>query len=117
MLISQKVEKKQKQLILASNDTVEKALRDTREKVIGILDRFQKVCAELTAPDIQNIAIAQFFTELPDYYTFDGNLKKSTIEKLLDLLENIENVAGDFEITKKRNGWWSELYRQKWEIK
>lgn len=27
------------------------------------------------------------------------------------------SVAGYFEITKKRNGWWSELYRQKWEMK
>ena len=116
MLVSKKIPNKPLQLTLASKDTVEKALHNTRTKTVEILDRFQKVSAELTAPDIQNIAIALFFAELPDYYAFDENSKTITIDELQNLLINIESVAGDFEITKKRNGWWSELYRQKWKI-
>lgn len=116
MLVSKKIPNKPLQLTLASKDTVEKALHNTRTKTVEILDRFQKVSAELTAPDIQNIAIALFFTELPDYYAFDENSKTIAIDELQNLLINIESVAGDFEITKKRNGWWSELYRQKWKI-
>ena len=42
--------------------------------------------------------------------------KHLVLSKLQIFLDNIEEVAGDFEITKKRNGWWSELYRQKWNI-
>ena len=42
--------------------------------------------------------------------------KKIIIEELQKMLDNIESIAGDFEITKKRNGWWSELYRKKWDI-
>ena len=116
MLVSKKIPNKPLQLTLASKDTVEKALHNTRTKTVEILDRFQKVSAEFTAPDIQNIAIALFFTELPDYYAFDENSKTIAIDELQNLLINIESVAGDFEITKKRNGWWSELYRQKWKI-
>lgn len=117
MLVSKKIQCAPAQLILATEDMVKTALQNTRTKTIEILDRFQKVSAELTAPDIQNIAIALFFTELPNYYAFDEISKQNTRQELLNLLTNIEGIAGDFEITKKRNGWWSELYRQKWEIK
>ena len=116
MRVSQKINSVPEQLILASEEMVNTALQKTRTKTIEILERFQKVSAELTAPDIQNIAIALFFTELPDYYAFDKISKRNTKQELQNLLDNIESIAGDFEITKKRNGWWSELYRQKWEI-
>ena len=117
MLVCQKNETKAEQLTFVSFETLENALSNTRTEIITILERFQKVSAELTLPDIQNIAIALFFTELPSYHTFDEASKKISIDKLKNLLNNIENIAGDFEITKKRNGWWSELYRQKWELK
>ena len=116
MLVSKKISKELTQLTFATDEILNNALVNTRNKIIEILDRFRTVSAELTAPDIQNIAIALFFAELPHYHSFDEFSKKSAIEKLQDLLNNIESVAGDFEITKKRNGWWSELYRQKWNI-
>lgn len=116
MLVSKKISKELTQLTFATDEILNNALVNTRNKIIEILDRFRTVSAELTAPDIQNIAIALFFAELPHYHSFDDFSKKSAIGKLQDLLNNIESVAGDFEITKKRNGWWSELYRQKWNI-
>lgn len=116
MLVSQKVSIKPNQLSLIIPTTLERTIENTRTSVITTLERFQKVEAELTAPDIQNIAIAEFFSQLGDYYTYDIVSKKTIIEELQTLLSNIESIAGDFEITEKRNGWWSELYRQKWNI-
>jgi len=117
MLVSKKINSQPTQTTLVTEDTIKIALNNTQNKIIEILDRFQKVSAELTALDIQNIAIAILFTELPNYYIFDANSKKTIIKKLQGLLDNIETITGNFEITKKRNGWWSELYCQKWKIK
>lgn len=117
MLVCKKNERAPVQLILAAEEMVGTAIQNTCTKTVEILERFQRVSAELTAPDIQNIAVALFFSELPDYYAFDENSKRNTKRELQNLLTNIESIAGNFEITKRRNGWWSDLYRQKWEIK
>ena len=116
MLISKKIIDKPVQLNMISTDVLNSAIEKTKTSVIEVLERFQKVEAELTAPDIQNIAIAFFFAELKYFYTYDMTSKKIIIEELQKMLDNIESIAGDFEITKKRNGWWSELYRKKWDI-
>jgi hypothetical protein len=104
------------QMTMLTDETVEDAFATTRRFLVDTLEKFQKVEAELTVPDIQNIAIAEFFVALKNYYLYDMTSKQLVLSKLQIFLDNIEDVAGDFEITKKRNGWWSELYRQKWDI-
>lgn len=116
MLISKKTPVSSIQLQLLSDGLLNLVIEQTKIKVIDFLNRFQKVDAELTAPDIQNIAIAVFFTELENFNAYDENSKRVILEKLKNLLNNIENIAGDFAITQKRDGWWSELYRQKWNV-
>ena len=106
----------QSQLTMITDERIDEAIMETRNFLIYTLEKFQKVEAEFTIPDIQNIAIAEFFVALKDYYSYDMNSKQVIVGRLRDFLDNIEDVAGDFEITKKRNGWWSELYRQKWNI-
>ena len=116
MLICQKVTAKDEQMTLLLEDAIDQAILETRKYLVSQLERFQRVEAEFTIPDIQNMAIAKFFVELKVYYLLNDDSKRITIEKLQYFLDNIKDVAGKFEITKKRNGWWSELYRQKWNI-
>ena len=116
MLVCQKVMMNQSQLTMITDERIDEAIMETRNFLIYTLEKFQKVEAEFTIPDIQNIVIAEFFVALKDYYSYDMNSKQVIVGRLRDFLDNIEDVAGDFEITKKRNGWWSELYRQKWNI-
>ena len=67
-------------------------------------------------PDIENIYISKFFTFIPNYNNFD-NLSKEELKKNLEVeLNNLDEIANNFSITEKRNGWWSELYKQKWDI-
>ena len=116
MLICQKVTAKDEQMTLLLEDAIEQAILETRKYLVSQLERFQRVEAEFTIPDIQNMAIAKFFAELRVYYLLDDDSKRITIKKLQYFLDNIEDIAGKFEITKKRSGWWSKLYRQKWDI-
>lgn len=117
MLICQKQQIAYEQMNLFMGGDVDRALENTRQYILTVLDKLQKVEAELTVPDIQNIAIAKFFSEIRNYYRYDAESKKVVITKLQHFLEKIEDLSGDFEITKKRNGWWSELYKEKWNIK
>lgn len=116
MLVSKKVPEQSCQLCMITEEYLSTVVKDTKRCIVEILIKFQKVEAELTAPDIQNIAIAVFFTELKHFYLYDETSKARAVEALNSFLNNIESIAGDFEITKKRNGWWSELYREKWNV-
>lgn len=116
MLVCQKVSVTPSQMTMITDEIIEDAIATTRGFLIETLEKFQKVEAEFTLPDIQNIAIAKFFATLKNYYLYDMTSKQIVLSRLQVFLDNIEDVAGDFEITKKRNGWWSELYRQKWDI-
>lgn len=117
MLVCQKQQYTYEQMKFFMNEDVHTAFENTRQYILTVLDKLQKVEAELTVPDIQNIAIAKFFSEIRNYYRYDEESKKVVITKLQQFLEKIEDLSGDFEITKKRNGWWSELYKGKWNIK
>lgn len=116
MLVCQKVTQAQTQMTMITDEVIENTIAETRSFIVKTLEKFQKVEAEFTIPDIQNIAIAEFFAASKNYYLYDMSSKQIILNKLCDFLENIEDVSGNFEITKKRTGWWSELYRQKWEI-
>lgn len=116
MLISKKIIERIYPSEISAEETINRAIDKTKHQIIENLERFREVSAELTTPDIQNIAIPAFFVNLPSFYSFQESDKERSIKELKQLLDNIELVAGDFEITKKRNGWWSELYKQKWNI-
>ena len=116
MLICQRVKLTANQTKMVDESLIEKSLRVTKTYLVETLDRFQKVEAEITVPDIQNIAIAKFFAEIREFYKFDPISKRLVTDRLQSFLNNVEDIAGDFNITKKRNGWWSELYRQKWDV-
>lgn len=116
MLVCQKVTLTPTQMTMITEQIINEALDETRKYLVQELDKFQKVEAEFTILDIQNIAIAEFFVAIKNYHLYDITSKHIIIEKLQRFLNNIEEVSGNFEITKKRNGWWSELYRQKWDI-
>ena len=114
MLVCQKKAYQAIQLRFVDNDVINCIIDDTKRRVVGFIERFQTVDAELTAPDIQNMAIAVFFNQIGDLHAYDAASKEMIIRELQALLDNIESFTEDYEIAKKRSGWWSELYRQKW---
>ena len=113
MLVSQKVDQGNIHLQLITNDFLDNVVNSARKHVISMLERLQKVEAEITIPDIQNIAIGEFFVQLKNYSDYDNLTKINIINVLSEFLDSIEILAGKFDVTQKRNGWWSELHKEK----
>ena len=116
MLVNQKTDRGNIQLKLITSDFLDEVVKSARKQVISTLERLQNVEAEITIPDIQNIAIGEFFVQLKNYSDYDNLTKMAIINTLRGFLDSIEGLAQSFDVTKRRNGWWSELYREKWNI-
>lgn len=116
MLVSQKVNRENIQFQLITSNFLDDIVKSARKQVISTLERFQNVEAEITIPDIQNIAIGEFFVQLKNYSDYDNLTKTIIINSLREFLDSIEKLAENFDVTKQRNGWWSELYKAKWNI-
>lgn len=116
MLVNRKTDRGNIQLKLITSDFLDEVVKSARKQVISALERLQNVEAEITIPDIQNIAIGEFFVQLKNYSDYDNLTKMAIINTLRGFLDSIEGLAQSFDVTKRRNGWWSELYREKWNI-
>ena len=117
MLVCQKKSLTPIQLQLVDENRLESIVSETKRQVISFIERFQSVEAELTIPDIQNMTIAVYFAQIKDFHSYDLISRQYILHELQLLLNNLEELTDGFEITKKRDGWWAELYRQKWDIK
>ena len=84
-------------------------------KTEKILNRLFSVNAEITELDIKNILISQYLTAC--------NIEKLNLEDTVNyassnLTNNMFKICKLFSenITNKRTGWWSELFRNYWNI-
>jgi len=112
MLISKKAKRYASIKQKITDDRIKEIIEKTRKDILSFLECFHQAEAEITAPDIQNMEIAIYFMHIKNYLDYDMPSKQKIINTLLDLLENIKDFVGDFEISEKRKGWWSELYRE-----
>ena len=49
-------------------------------------------------------------------FIYNKNFKNKLLKALQNLLDNIDIIANNYNIADKRTGWWSELYRDKWNV-
>lgn len=90
----------------------EKSFARTEEKI----KRLIKVEAEITIPDIQNIFLSEFFC-LCNEYDIEISKINDKIESNLNIyMKELESYFEKYDIASCRTGWWSELYRKKWEV-
>lgn len=115
MLVSQK-RGGETELRESVSNLLENALKQAKNTLLETLDRLQGVKAEVTVPDMQNIVIATFYSRLPNCYLLEDGLRDESIDVLSTLLSSVEEIASGYDIADKRNGWWSEMYREKWEV-
>ena len=111
ILISQKSDIKNKEYD-SLNDIIKEALEKTEQYVI----RLNSINAEVTIPDIENIFLSQFFINIMKSNFKDKINNEDTKEILKGRLKNIEDIFSKYKVTETRSGWWSELFKSKWEV-
>lgn len=94
-------------------EVVNKALEKTEEFV----SRLNSVNAEMTIPDIQNIFISQYFLKAMDMGINVSINNEAVKTELSKIVESIDDLFSKYQTTDVRSGWWSELYKNKWNVK
>lgn len=89
-----------------------KAYSNTEE----IIKRLTNIDAEITIPDINNIFISEYFCEC---YSHGADIRTVIDTMLQDIevcVKSLSSYFSEYEISERRSGWWSELYKEKWNI-
>lgn len=89
-----------------------KALQKTEDTI----NRLIKINAEITIPDIQNIYISNYISLCSMLNIEVESVFKDGYEFLKNILENIGCCFENIEISNKRTGWWSEVFKDKWNV-
>ena len=91
-------------------------IKETFCKTEEFVTRLQNINAEITIPDIENIYISQFFCKLTECLINYNEFEEAILEDLKESISEIDKYFNKYNIKHKRNGWWSELYKELWEI-
>lgn len=85
-------------------------------KLDSIVERLMSVDAEITIPDIENIFISEYICacNLAGIHLTDA--MENEYDNLKDCLNTIYDYCEKYDITSKRSGWWSEAFKEKWNI-
>lgn len=87
-----------------SFDTIEtKALESTN----NFVKRLNKINAEITIRDIENIFISQFFVSCFSYHISSWDNLDNIIIQIKTILKQLDDIFNDYNIVEKRSGWWS----------
>lgn len=92
---------------------IEKIAYDNTEQIIK---RLQAVDAEITIPDISNIFVSEFFCECTRKNIVLDSIINNSIPDIQNSIDNLYQYFDEYTITERRSGWWSELYKKKWEM-
>ena len=93
-----------------------KIINITYAQIETCLNRLLAVKAEITIPDIKNILISYFFSSCTSE---DVSLNDAIIHGMKDLIQNVSKIeehCKKYDIAKKRTGWWSKLFKEKWAL-
>ena len=74
------------------------------------------VDAEITIPDISNIFVSEFFCECTKKNIVLDSIVDNSIPDIQNSIDNLYQYFDEYTITERRSGWWSELYKKKWEM-
>lgn len=116
MLICRKKSFMQTTMIAVDDVLKEKIEKKAYSNTEEIIKRLTNVNAEITIPDINNIFISEYFCEC---YSNGADIR-TVIDGLLPDIEacvkSLSTYFSEYEISERRSGWWSELYKEKWNI-
>ena len=114
MLICRKKDTENSALIDKKN--LSKTIQEAYEQTEGILNRLTKIDAEITIPDIENIFISEVFSVSNNYGFSYSSVLEVGLDSIKECIEGLNEYFSNYEISNRRSGWWSELFKEKWEV-
>lgn len=102
---------------IALDDTTQNLLiKSAYTKTEEIIQRLQNINAEITIPDIENIFISSFYSLCYEKGYSYIDVRDNFTEKLKECIHSLTDYFSKYDISNRRSGWWSDLYKEKWEV-
>lgn len=114
MLICKK--KDEKLSVVMNTDNQAEVIKEAYEETERIVERLVNIDAEITIPDIENIFISEYYSVANSKRIDSCSALSFGIDVLEDCINNVKDYFSEYEISERRSGWWSELYKKKWEM-
>ena len=96
----------------AQHDIILKSYEETEE----ILNRLINIQAEITVPDVENIFISKYFSIANSLNISYQSVLSTCLDDVQNCVKDLKNYFSKYNISDRRKGWWSELYKAKWEV-
>ena len=113
MIICRKYKNTEKGIYVQSKEDI---LENSFKITENFVSRLKSVDAEVTIPDIENIFISQFLCQIEKYNIDYLSNYVDIANDIAKAMVKIDRYFENYEISKKRNGWWSELYKDMWSL-
>ena len=114
MLICKK--KIQTSTVELTPDSQRKLIEETYAETEKIIQRLQNVHAEITIPDIENIFVSEYFSLAGQHHISYDSVSAKGAEDVHACIDSLHNYFSEYSVSERRSGWWSELYKKKWEM-
>ena len=99
-----------------NESSLKEIIKKSYEQTEMIISRLSKIEAEMTIPDIENIFISEFFSiSSKDNYSY-SSLLEAGLNEIKHCIDGLNEYFDSYEISNRRSGWWSELFKKKWEV-
>ena len=93
---------------------VKHAIDESLEETARLLEKLQSADAEITLPDAQNVVLGILFSKVPhDVFSVEEK-RRAVIDAARELWNQLTPETFDVIITKRREGWWSKMFKEKW---
>ena len=93
---------------------ISRAIAETMDETAGTLEKLQAVDAEITLPDAQNVILSTLFSKVPNCILTDANRFNNVVDAARQLWTRLNPESLGVVITERREGWWSKMFKEKW---
>lgn len=95
---------------------LEELIKSTYEETENIIQRLNAINAEITIPDIENIFISKYFSIAGEKRVNYSDVIENSLDNIKKCIDTLDAYFSEYSISERRSGWWSELYKEKWEV-
>ena len=90
------------------------AIDESLDETARLLEKLQTADAEITLPDAQNVVLGVLFTKVPRDVFDTEERRSAVIDAARELWNSLNHETFGVVITERREGWWSKMFREKW---